>query len=511
MSAPRIAVVMKGYPRLSETFIAQELLALEARGLPLAIWSLRHPTDDARHPMHAAIRAPVTYLPEYLRDAPLRVLAGLGGALRRRRFPSLLGLFARDLLRDPSASRLRRLGQALVLARELPEAVTHIHVHFLHTPASVARYAAHLTGRAWSFSAHAKDIWTTPDWELREKLADAAWGVTCTRDGLARLEGLSTHAPLSERGATVSDEAQVSSPVRERDRVRVENSTDGAEPEPRHRRDPSENVSSLTPALSRTGEGACRGSQANPDGGLPSPVNDEGRSRLFLAYHGLDLARFPAPPPVRPARDGSDPADPLRLVCVGRLVAKKGHDDLLDALARLPDLHWQLTLIGGGALRADLEARAARLGLGARVRFQGALAQPAVIAAMRAADLFVLPTKSAPGGDRDGLPNVLMEAASQDLPILATAFAGTPEFIASGTHGLLVPPGDPAALAQALRDLAGDPGLRRRLALAARARLVRDFAMAAGIDAIAARLAASAGIVPVQPSIPTEEVRACAC
>ena len=429
---------MKGYPRLSETFIAQELLALEARGLPLAIWSMRHPTDTARHPMHAAIRAPVAYLPEYLRDAPLRVLAGLGAALLRRRFPSLLATFLLDLLRDPSASRLRRLGQALVLARELPAAAAHIHVHFLHTPGSVARYAAHLTGRGWSFSAHAKDIWTTPDWELSEKLADATWGVTCTRDGLARL-------------------------------------------------------ARLAPAAVEAG-------------------------RLFLAYHGLDLARFPEPPPPRPARDGRDPADPLRLVSVGRLVAKKGHADLFAALARLPGLHWRLDLIGGGELRAELAARADALGLADRVHFHGPLDQPAVIAAMRAADLFVLPTRQAPDGDRDGLPNVLMEAASQELPILATAFAGTPEFIASGVHGLLVPPGDSVALAQALADLADDPTLRHRLAAQARARLLDDFAMEAGIAAIAGRLAASAGLplgpdpepVPPQPTHATK-VPGCAC
>ncbi len=144
----RIAVVLKGYPRLSETFIAQELLALERCGLPLEIWSLRRPTDRARHPMHAAIRAPAAYLPEYLHEAPLRVLRGLAAALTRPRLPALLALFARDLWRDPSASRLRRLGQALVLARELPAEVAHIHVHFLHTPASVARYAALLTGAA---------------------------------------------------------------------------------------------------------------------------------------------------------------------------------------------------------------------------------------------------------------------------------------------------------------------------------------------------------------------------
>ncbi|WP_426315761.1 glycosyltransferase family 4 protein [Methylobacterium fujisawaense] len=409
MSAKRVAVVLKGYPRLSETFIAQELLALERRGLSLEIWSLRRPTDRARHPMHGQIRAEAAYLPEYLRDAPLRVLRGLGAALRRRNLPALLALFARDFRRDPTASRLRRLGQALVLARELPADVAHIHVHFLHTPASVARYAALLTARRWSFSAHAKDIWTTPDWELTEKLRDAAWGVTCTRDGLARLDAL---AP----------------------------------------------------------------------------------GRTLLAYHGLDLSRFPIPPP-HETRDGTDPVRPLRLLCVGRLVAKKGHDDLIDALATLPPgLHWQLDLIGGGELRAALEARVGTCGLAERIRFRGALAQPAVIEAMRAADLFVLPTKPAPGGDRDGLPNVLMEAASQALPILATAFAGTPEFITDGTHGVLVPPGDPAVLAAALIRLADDPGLRRRLGEAARMRLVQDFSEEAAIALIAGRLRASAGL-----------------
>ncbi|KNY22611.1 glycosyltransferase [Methylobacterium sp. ARG-1] len=425
MTEPRIAVVLKGYPRLSETFIAQELLALERCGLPLEIWSLRRPTDRARHPMHAAIRAPAAYLPEYLHEAPLRVLRGLAAALTRPRLPTLLALFARDLWRDPTASRLRRLGQALVLARELPAEVAHIHVHFLHTPASVARYAALLTGRRWSFSAHAKDIWTTPAWELTEKLRDAAWGVTCTRDGLARLESL---AP----------------------------------------------------------------------------------GRTQLAYHGLDLARFPAPPPPREPRDGTDPNAPLRLVCVGRLVAKKGHDDLIDALAALPsDLHWRLELIGGGELRGALEARIRERGLSERVAFRGALAQPAVIAAMRAADLFVLPTKPAPGGDRDGLPNVLMEAASQALPILATAFAGTPEFITDGTHGILVAPGDPAALAAALARLAADPALRLRLGAAARVRLVADFSEAAAVALIAEALRAAAGLPP--PALATEpELAACA-
>src|SRR5215213_778372 len=95
----RIAVVVKGYPRLSETFIAQEILGLEDRRIPLDIWSLRHPTETVIHPMHRRIRAQVTYLPEYLYREPLRVLRGLGWALRQDQFGTVMRAFWRDLRR----------------------------------------------------------------------------------------------------------------------------------------------------------------------------------------------------------------------------------------------------------------------------------------------------------------------------------------------------------------------------------------------------------------------------
>jgi hypothetical protein len=159
----RLAVIVKGYPRLSETFIAQEILALERRGFAIDIWSLRRPTDVLVHTMHKEIAARLNYLPEYLYQGPIRVLRGLFAAFARpEAFMRTMGVFLRDLARDLSANRVRRLGQALVLAREIDPAVRHLHVHFLHTPASVARYCGLLTGRSFSFSAHAKDIWTTP-------------------------------------------------------------------------------------------------------------------------------------------------------------------------------------------------------------------------------------------------------------------------------------------------------------------------------------------------------------
>jgi len=408
---PAVAVILKGYPRLSETFIAQEIRALERRGAALRLVSLRHPTDRHLHPVHREIAAPVRYLPEYLYREPLRVLRGLAAARRHPGFARARAAWLRDLRRDPTANRVRRFGQACVLAAELEPDVARLHAHFLHTPASVARYAALIRGLPWSCSAHAKDIWTTPDWEIAEKLAELDWAVACTVAG--------------------------------RDRLRA-----------------------LAPAPGRVG----------------------------LVYHGLDLERFPPPPGERPPRDGGDADDPAVILSVGRAVEKKGYDDLLDALARLPaGLAWRLRHVGGGALGGRLRARAERLGIAGRIDWLGPQPQETVLDEMRRADLFVLASKVAADGDRDGLPNVLMEAQSQGLAVLATTVSAIPELIVDRRTGLLAPPGDPDALSRALARLIRDPGLRRHLGEAG-ARRVRDaFALSATIEGIARRFGLAAG------------------
>jgi glycosyltransferase involved in cell wall biosynthesis len=406
VSGPRVAVVLKGWPRLSETFIAQEIAGLEARGVALEIWSLRRPTDKLRHPVHDRVAGRTVYLPEYLKDAPGRVLRSWWKARRLPGYAAARGKLIADLRRDPTANRLRRWGQALVLAAELPASIEHLHVHFLHTPASVTRYAATMRGLPWSASAHAKDIWTSEPWEVAAKLADCAWLTTCTSQGLERLRA-----------------------------------------------------------------------QA------PSP------DRLHLIYHGLDFAHLPAPPALRPMRDGSDPADPVVILSIGRKVEKKGYVDLLEALARLPaGLHWRFEHVGGGALGGKLEARAAELGIAERCHWLGAQSQKQVFAALARADLFVLASKRAADGDQDGLPNVLMEAAHQRLPIVSTRAAAIAEFIDDGANGLLAAPAAPADLAHAVERLVRAPALRRRLADAANHTVRTRFSFDAGVDWIAAAL-----------------------
>lgn len=394
-----VVVVLKGYPRLSETFIAQELRGLELGGLDLRIVSLRHPTDRTVHPVHRLIRAPVSYLCEYLHWEPLRVLRGW---LRARRLPGYgraLRAFGRDLRRDVSRSRVRRFGQALVLAAEFPPEAGALHAHFIHTPASVTRYASLMLGLPWSCSAHAKDIWTTPDWDLADKLAEADWVVTCTKAGRDRL------AELAPPGK----------PVR-------------------------------------------------------------------LVYHGLDLARFAPLLPPRSLRDGRDPAHPVLLLTVGRAVEKKGIDTLLEALALLPPtLHWRWTHIGGGTLSKALQTQSRALGLEPRVSWLGAQAQEAVLDAYGAADLFALPCRVAQDGDRDGLPNVLVEAQSQALACVSTDVGAVAELIEPDASGLLVPPNDPGALAAALERLISDPALRRRLGKEGATRVHRHFDHRKGI------------------------------
>jgi glycosyltransferase involved in cell wall biosynthesis len=303
---------------------------------------------------------------------------------------------------------VRRFGQALVLATECAPGISWLHAHFLHTPASVARYAAMLTGLPLSISAHAKDIWTTPDWEATEKLEDCRFAVTCTAAGAAKLNRLTPNA------------------------------------------------------------------------------------RVDLVYHGLDLARFPPPAAERPMRNGNAAA-PVTLLSVGRLVEKKGYEDLLRALSKLPaDLHWRFRHIGDGPLRSHLLRLAGDLGVANLVTWLGAEPQGIVLAELRQADLFVLASRIAKDGDRDGLPNVLMEAASQELASVATRVSGIPELIEDGVTGVLVTPNDRDALGRALDDLIRDPARRLRLGRAARVRLERDFASAPGIARIAGKFAALA-------------------
>jgi glycosyltransferase involved in cell wall biosynthesis len=345
-------------------------------------------------------------LPEYLYQHPLRVLAGFFKSLFSKGCIQLLKVFFQDFSRDFTVNRIRRLGQGMVLYRELEPDRDWLYAHFLHTPASVTRYCSILNGIPWSCSAHAKDIWTSPEWEIREKLTDMDWLVTCTRANFEHLDSI---------------------------------------------------------------------------------AGDDQPGKVNLLYHGLDLGRFGCPGKNESAQsDGQN--KPLVILSVGRAVNKKGYDILLQALAQLPtDFQWKFLHIGGGELSAQLQEQAKELDLDGRISWFGAQPAGFVLDQYLMADLFVLPSRIDGNGDRDGLPNVIMEAMSQQLPCIASNISGIPEIIDNNHNGVLVPPEQPDAIAEEIIRLGSNPTLRREMGVQARLDVVSRFSLESSIGSLVAR------------------------
>lgn len=397
-------MVVKGWPRLSETFVARELLGLERRGFSLRVVSIRGPREAQRQPVAERLRAPVHYLPpEGARGLPALLAAAAATVARRPR--AALAALRRALgrVRARGAEPLRRWLEACWLVEALRlgrgSSVRHLHAHFLHAPAELAEHAASMSGLGFSATGHARDIYTSPPEELAARVGAADFVLTCTdynRRHLCALPGV------------------------------------------------------------------------------------DGR-RVRLCYHGVELEAFP------PAAS----CDTSRLLSVGRLVPKKGHDQVLRALALLrahgEEFQWEL--FGAGPLEAGLKALAAELGLGSRAAFHGAVAHPRLAARLSEGGVAVFGCVEAEDGDRDGLPNALLEAMAAGLPVVATAVSAIPEALRDGVDGLLVPPRDPAALAAALRRLRRDPVLAARLGASARER-ARAFDAESCLDECARSFAA---------------------
>ena len=195
-----------------------------------------------------------------------------------------------------------------------------------------------------------------------------------------------------------------------------------------------------------------------------------------LIYHGVDLATF------RPALERGGNGVPL-IVSVGRLVEKKGFDDLLRALALVADgsRSFKCEIYGEGPSRGELEVLRDELGLTERVSFRGACRQAELLPVYQHADVFALTPRLTDDGDRDGVPNVLVEAMACGVPIVSTGVAGISELVASGTDGLLAPAQDTRAIAACLAELLDSSAERQRLGQAAAATAERFDSRASGL------------------------------
>jgi glycosyltransferase involved in cell wall biosynthesis len=192
---------------------------------------------------------------------------------------------------------------------------------------------------------------------------------------------------------------------------------------------------------------------------------DGSGARVTLVRHGVDLDRFPA------RRDSSGT---FTLLAVGRLVEKKGFHVLIDAVSRLGST-WRLRIVGDGPEKDALAAGARGCGIADRVAFCGAMTHDVLPREYRRADVVVVPSICDSSGDRDGLPNVVLEAMASSAAIVGTDAGAITSAIRDGATGLIVPAGDAIALASALARLAAAPGLRRRLGDAARAAVEHEF------------------------------------
>jgi glycosyltransferase involved in cell wall biosynthesis len=395
------------------------------------------PADETEHhPVVDKIEATPSYLPETtsLSGVPVRQwLADNFGAFRpallrvARRHPLRTlraaaaaagqSVRARDGLR-PRAIYLKEFLQAADLADRLHQAgdVRHLHAHFAHGTTTVTWLAAMLTRLPFSFTGHAKDIYReslNPAGLLRRKMRAASFVVTCTGANRDHLLQVEPSADvhLVYHGLNAD-------------------------------------FAGLLPVFSAQAEAARAAAQAEAETVAPSE-------------------------PAAPASDGT----PLRVVAVGRMVPKKGFDVLVEAVAQLHSRGVELELVIAGEDGPDA-AKVRRL-VAERcpdlVLFTGPLSQCELLALYRGADVFALACRVDGDGDRDGIPNVMVEAMAAGLPVVSTAVSGIPELVRDGENGLLVPPEDPGALASALLRLAADVPLRDRLAAAGRETVTERF------------------------------------
>ena len=190
--------------------------------------------------------------------------------------------------------------------------------------------------------------------------------------------------------------------------------------------------------------------------------------KIRVNYYGIDTELF---------TPSSEPKTERFILCVGRHTEKKGLDVLLTAWAQIADRHPDVTLVqvGAGPLTDQLAELTRTLGIERRVRFLGVQTRDDVLKLMQQAEVFCLPSRTAPSGDEEGLGVVFNEASACGVPCVATRHGGIPEVVVDGQNGLLVPENDAPALARALDTVLGDRALGERLGARGREFVCEDF------------------------------------
>jgi glycosyltransferase involved in cell wall biosynthesis len=387
---PSVAYIVRSYPRLSQTFILDEICMLERMGMNLRIFAVTNPQEPIVQFEVSEVQAPTKYLDSSVqRNWVLILKEHLATAIRSpRRYARALVLVMthKDGANGYAAStRYECFVYAVYLIRLLKQeqrrtgvGIDHIHAHFAHDPTLVAMLAHVLTGISYSFTAHARDLYQVPKPVLLERAERASAIVTC-----------------------------------------------------------------------------CRANVDYLDKTLPERL----RVKVRLIYHGKELqTKSPG------ARSGS-PAEVPLILSVGRLVEKKGFMDLVLACHRLKEEGRRFTCViyGEGPERSRLQAMVEQLGLVDQVSLPGARSRREIVSAYLQADVFALTPFVLDNGDRDGIPNVLIEAMACGLPAVTTAVGGIPELVKHDENGLIASPRSIPEIAAHLACLLQDSERRGRL------------------------------------------------
>ena len=399
----QIGYLLRSYPRLSQTFVLNEILALEQIGVPIQIFALTDPHEKTVQMQVSQVRAPVHYLGDAM-PRPFGKILMENVVVARRYFQGyvrcLLYIAANPAIDQgyTAGSRWECFVQAisltyllLVTEQRTGKKPDHMHAHFAHDPTLVAYLVHRITGMPFSFTAHARDLYQVPKKILNDRIRQANAVVTCCR---ANLEYLNQIAPSQQ-------------------------------------------------------------------------------SKFSLVYHGVNLREFqPASTP-----DTSSVNEYPLILSVGRLVEKKGFYDLLQALllVKKEGKPFCCHIYGDGPLSQPLREWIAEHDMTGEVVLQGDRVQRELISAFQNATLFVLTPFQTTDGDRDGVPNVLLEAMAVGLPVITTEVAGIPEAVEHDQTGLLYPPHDVGGIASGIVELLDNPQKRKRLGQAASRKVAEQF------------------------------------
>jgi glycosyltransferase involved in cell wall biosynthesis len=380
--APKtLAYILKGYPRISETFISNEILLLEKLNFKMHLFPMRQPRESFSHASVKEIKAEVSYLPtELFENLPKLILPNVLLAVKHPiRYLKTVRLAVQGRPKNKRATLKHLLQAGYMSYYHLTgnSKIGHLHGHFAHSPTSVTRFAASFSELPYSFTAHAKDIYTSKREKLRQRIEEAEFVVTCTKHNQEYLEEL-------------------------------------------------------------------RGNGTTP---------------IHCIYHGIDLSLF------QNNIEQEDSQNSHRIFTVARLTTKKGLPTIYNALSLLKEkgISFTHTLIGDGDDRDAIKELIKRLNLENECQWLGTQTHEEVLNQFKRSDLFVLGCEIAPNGDRDGIPNVLVESLAMGVPALSTHISAIPEILINEETGLTVEPKDPEAMAQAMERLLTDKKLREHL------------------------------------------------